>query len=82
MGEMYTFTVFSSCFVDQATYHNSQQILMYTMAQKTSFGVRMCLLSIRSVKIESKQSKSPKSCSVGKSHPKRKRPKIPYNFVI
>jgi len=29
VGEMYTFTAFSSSFVDQATYHNSQRILMY-----------------------------------------------------
>jgi len=29
VGEIYSVTVFSSCFVDQATYHNSQQILMY-----------------------------------------------------
>jgi len=29
VGEMYTFTVFSSCFVDQATDHNSQRSLMY-----------------------------------------------------
>jgi len=29
VGEMCSFTVFSSCFVDQATDHNSQWILMY-----------------------------------------------------
>jgi len=29
VGEMYTFTVCSSCFVDKATDHNSQRILMY-----------------------------------------------------
>jgi len=45
------------------------------VAQKTSFGLRMCLLSIRSVKIGCKGSKSPKSDSVGKYQRKRKRPK-------
>jgi len=29
VGEMHTFTVLSSCFVDQATDHNSQRILMH-----------------------------------------------------
>jgi len=46
--------VFSSCFVDQAADHNSQRILWCTMAQKTSFSIRMCLLSIRSVNIQCK----------------------------
>jgi len=50
------------------------------MAQKTSFGVRMCLLSIQSDKIVCKGSKTPNSGSVGKSQPKRKRSKIPYEL--
>jgi len=29
MGEIYSFTVYSSCFVDQATDHNLQRIFMY-----------------------------------------------------
>jgi len=61
-----------------------------TMAQKTSFGIRicpwskhevtpwMCLLSIRSVKIERKGVKIPKIWLSRKSPPKRKRPKISY----
>jgi len=49
--------VFSSCFVDQATDHNSQRILVY-YGSKDFVGVRMCLLSIRSVKIECKGSTS------------------------
>jgi len=52
--------VFSSCFVDQATYHNLQRILMY-YGSKDFFGVtKAVLLSIRSVKIEYKGLNIPK----------------------
>jgi len=75
------FSWFSSSFFDQATDHNSQQILMH-YGSKSSFGVRMCLLGVGSVKIDCKGAKSPKSGPVRKSQPKRKRSKVPYNFVI
>jgi len=47
-----------------------------------SFDLRMCFLSIRNAKIVCKGSKSPKSGTVGKSQPKGKRSKVPYNSVI
>jgi len=71
VGEMHTLTVFSSCFVDHTLlsaiqpHKNSFQTkicngIWRNVAQKTSFGVRTCLLSIRSVKIEGKGVKIPK----------------------
>ena len=39
-------TFSSSCFVNSPTDSNSQRILTYMMAQKTWFGVRMCLLCV------------------------------------
>jgi len=76
-----TFTVFSTCFVDQAIDHNSQRILIY-YGSKDFVWRKDVPLSIRRVKIESKEVNFPKSGSEWKSQPKRKRPKIPYNFVI
>ena len=52
------------------------------MAQKTWFGVRMCLLGIRSVEITFRGSTSSKTAAVWKSQPKRKRPKMLINFAI
>ena len=51
------------------------------MAQKTWFGERMCLLSVQALQSTLRGSKSPKTALVGKSQPKRKRPKLLDNFV-
>jgi len=79
VGEMYTSTVFFYLFRWSGYIRNG---FWCSMAQKTSFSVRMFLLSIRSVNIECKGVKIPKTGPVGKSQPKRKRSKVPYNFVI
>jgi len=52
------------------------------MAQKTSFDVRFCQLSIQSVKIESKGVKIPKIWLIREIPAKTNTSKIPYNFVF